>query len=624
LIRRFPRLGKGLLLSLLAALPGCIFGGRSTSIVLISVDTLRADHLGCYGYRKIHTPHLDSLTKGGTLFEQMESAVPLTLPAHLSLLTSTHPYVHGVRENGQQVPRAIVSLPAVLKASGYSTGAFIGGYVLDARFGMNEGFEVYDSPFHLRPDPGEEPPEVKRSADAVLSAAAQWMKTKSERPFFAFIHLYDVHQPYSHGTYDGEISYVDEAIGRFQQSLAGQKILADAMVILTSDHGESLGEHGEETHGYFIYQSTQWVPLLIRWPAGTSKYADRKYAPRVKEPASMIDVAPGLLDFLGIPAPVQFQGHSLMRLLSPQPSANEPIANEPIYAESMYARDHMGCSPLRSVRIGRYKYIDAPKPELYDLETDPGETQNRYDRDRDVAIRMRARLASFQPGDRQPTQSTANPEVIARLRSLGYLAGGATSINGADPKDRLQSYLRYGRAIRFANTGHLPEAIREFQSVLDEDARNTSARFYLAVCYYRLHRLDDAVKALNATLATSQDYPPAEELLGTISLVKEDFVRAKQQFAHLAAIDPANFGAHYNLGILAMREGRTEEALRELQAAARADTGSGQGHAALGSLYYARGDWSRAENELRQALAINPNDQASRKTLEQLQKQPSK
>lgn len=544
----------------------------------------------------------------------------MTLPAHVSLLSSTYPYVHGVRENGQQVPRKIATLPAILKSNGYRTAAFIGGYVLDARFGMNEGFEVYDSPFHLRPDLGEEPPEVKRSADAVLSAAAQWMKTKSERPFFAFIHLYDTHQPYSHSSYDGEISYVDEAIGRFQQSLSGQKVLGDAMVILTSDHGESLGEHGEETHGYFIYQSTLRVPLLIRWPAGASQYASR-----VNEPASLIDLAPALLEFLGIPAPAQFQGHSLMRFLSPQPVIASITANEPVYAESMYARDHMGCSPLRSVRIGRYKYIEAPRPELYDLETDPGELQNRYDRDRDVAIRMRARLAAFQEGDRQHAQSPANPEVISRLRSLGYLSGNAPADNsGADPKDLLQSYLRYGRAIRYANSGHLPEAIREFQSVLDENGKNVPAHFYLAVCYYRLRRLDDAVKALNATLATSPDYPPAEELLGTISLVKEDFVRARQQFAHLAAIDPSNFGAHYNLGILAMREGRTEEALRELQAAARADTGSGQAHAALGSLYNARGDWSRAKDELRQALALNPDDEASRKTLEQLQKQASK
>lgn len=544
------------------------------------------------------------------MFRQVDTPVPMTLPAHVSLLSSTYPYAHGVEENGQQVARKIVTLPAVLKANGYRTAAFIGSYVLDARFGLNEGFEVYDSPFHLRPDPGEEPPEVKRSADAVLGAAAKWLKVESGRPFFAFIHLYDAHQPYSHGSYDAEVSYIDDAVGRFQQSLAAQKILQDALIVLTSDHGESLGEHGEETHGYFIYESTLWVPLIIRWPASAPQYAAR-----IGEPAGLIDLAPALLEFLGIPTPTQFQGHSLMRLLRPHPSGDEPV-----YGESMYARDHLGCSPLRSVRLGRYKYIEAPKPELYDLETDPRETRNRYDRERNVALGLRARLVSFHQVDRRPAQSPANQEVISRLRSLGYLSGSPSMTgSGADPKDRLEEYVRYGRAIRFANTGHLPEAIREFQSVLEENGQNASAHFYLAVCYYRSRRFDDAVKALNATLVTSPDYPPAEELLGTIWLVKEDYVRARQQFAHLAAIAPENYGAHYNLGILAVREGRIEEARRELQAAAQADASSGQAHAALGSFYYAQGDWSRAGDELRQALAINPNDEASRKTLEQMQ-----
>jgi choline-sulfatase len=352
------------------------------------------------------------------------------------------------------------------------------------------------------------------------------------------------------------------------------------------------------------------VPLIIHWPAGAPQYAAK-----VGEPATLIDLAPALLEFLDIPAPAQFQGHSLMRLLRTHSSGEQPI-----YAESMYARDHLGCSPLRSVRVGRYKYIEAPKPELYDLETDPRETRNRYDQERNVALGLKARIASLHPVNKRPAQSPANQAVVSRLQSLGYLSGTPSTPNsGADPKDRLAEYARYGRAVRFANTGHLPEAIREFQSLLQQNRQNLWAQFYLAVCDYRAHRLDDAVNALNATLAISPDYPPAEQLLGTIWLVKEDYVRARQQFAHLAAIAPENYGAHYNLGILAMREGRMEEARRELQAAARADASSGQPHAALGSLFYSQGNWSGAKDELRQAIALNPNDQASRKTLEQLQ-----
>jgi choline-sulfatase len=578
---------------------------------LISVDTLRADHLGCYGYRKLRTPHLDALARGGTLFSQVDSLVPLTLPSHTSLLSSTYPFVYGVQENGQKVPGGIVTLTSVLKAHGYRTAAFIGGYVLDARFGLNQAFDVYDSPFHLRPDSGEEPPEVKRPAEAVLSAASQWINAQSDRPFFAFIHLYDAHRPYSHGSYNAEIAYIDNALGRFQESLAARKLLQDTLIVLISDHGESLGEHREQTHGYFIYESTLRVPLILRWPSAGAP----RYPARVDEPTSLLNVAPTVLDFLEIPAPPQFQGHSLLSLLRPHPPGNQPV-----YAESMYARDHLACSPLRSIRLGRYKYIEAPKPELYDLATDPGETHNSYESDRALALDLKARLLSVYKGERQTAQKPLDSEAISRLRSLGYLGGSPSkSGSGVDPKDRVGEYERYGRAIQRANTGHLPEAIRDFKTLLDEDRQNIQANFYLAVAYYRSGRLDDAVKALEATLMTASDYGPAQELLGTIWLLKKDYVRARQQFEHLVAVAPENFGAHYNLGILAMREGRMQDAERELRAAARADSSSAQPHAALGSFYFAKGDLNRARDEFRQAVAIDPHNEDSQKALERIQ-----
>ncbi len=533
----------------------------------------------------------------------------MTLPAHMSLLTSTYPYVHGVTENGQQSGRKRVTLPGVLRAHGYRTAAFIGGYVLDARFGLNEGFDIYDSPFHLRPDPGEDPPDIKRPADEVLRAAAHWLQTNSGHPCFAFIHLYDVHQPYSHGSYDAEISYIDEAIGRFQLSLAAQDILQDSVIALTSDHGESLGEHGEDTHGYFIYESTLHVPLIIQWPPGT-----QKYSARVNDPVSLIDLAPALLEAVGIPKPAEFQGRSPVRLLG-----DHPPDQQPLYSESLYAHDHLGCSTLRSVRIGKYKYIDAPKPELYDLDVDPGELHNRYEVDRKTASSLKARIASFHQTASPRAQSPQSEQVISRLQSLGYLSGSPSKGNtGADPKDRLGEYHRYGRAIRLANAGRLSEAIHGFESLLKEDSHNSSAAFYLAVCLYRSGRLADAVNALELALSISPDDQPAQQLLGTIYLVRKDYGRAKQQFERLARTAPSNYGAHYNLGILAIREGKKDDARRELQAAARADPSSGQPHAALGSFYYARGDWTGAMDELTQAVAIDPNDATSRKMLDSL------
>jgi tetratricopeptide (TPR) repeat protein len=573
----------------------------STPVILISVDTLRADRLGCYGYKKIRTPHFDSLAKGGTLFGAVDSPVPMTLPAHTSLLTSTYPFAHGVEENGQPVTPGAVTLAGVLKSHGYRTAAFIGGYVLDAAFGLDQGFDLYDSPFRIRLQAGDEPPDLRRPAETVLRGATDWLSTHADRPFFVFIHLYDVHQPYSHG-YDAQVSYVDEQLGRFLRFLATKDLANKTLIVLTSDHGESLGEHGENTHGYFIYQSTLWTPLLIHWPSDKGPHATR-----VDEPASLIDVAPTILQSLAIPVPPQFQGRSLLK-----------PGEEAVYAESMYARDHLGCSPLRSLRVGNYKYIQAPKPELYDLSKDPAELHNLYDSEKALARSLQERLIRDAPPQR-PAPTPAAPEVVARLRSLGYLAGNRRASNqdsGPDPKDRLDEYMRYSRGIKYSSTGHLPEAIREFQEVLKQDPQNVLAHFYLAVCYHRSRRLDDSAKELDVTLAIAPDYWRAEELLGSIWLEKRDYVRAREQFTHLLKTAPGDYGAHYNLGILAIRDGRWDEALRQLRAAVDADPHSAPAHYRLGLVLLQQGKEREADQEFRQALAADPGFVDARKALE--------
>ena len=281
----------------------------------------------------------------------------------------------------------------------------------------------------------------------------------------------------------------------FKQSLAARKLLQDTLIVLTSDHGESLGEHGEQTHGYFIYESTLRVPLILHWPhAGAAQYPAR-----VDEPASLLDVAPTVLDFLGIPAPPQFQGHSLLRLLRPHPPESEPV-----YAESMYARDHLACSSLRSIRLGRYKYIEAPKPELYDLATDPGETQNRYESDRPVALDLKARLLSLYKGERRTAPKPVDPggdfapplsrvfgrrslekRLPAPIPKIGWGNTNATVVPSSLPTPGI-----YPR--RYANS----------RGCWKQDGQNVQAHFYFAVSYYRSGRLDDAVKALDATLTT--------------------------------------------------------------------------------------------------------------------------
>src|SRR2546425_2113868 len=315
----------------------------STSVILISVDTLRADRLSCYGSKRAPTPHIDAIARGGTLFSEVSAQAPLTLPSHVSLLTSTYPFANGIEDNGEQLAPGAVTLATVLKLRGYRTAAFVGGFVLDRRFGLNQGFDVYESPFDLHREAGRDPGEIKRLGADVTQAATQWLRENSGAPFFLFLHLYDLHTPYrlpasvqprSRGLdYEAVLGYVDSVLGQFWEFLTQQGIASQSLIVFTSDHGESLGDHGESTHGYFIYQSTLRVPLVIHWPAAAGPFLSR-----VDEPASLLDVAPTVLQFLGAPKPNQLQGRSLLGLLSQK----TPGPAEEIYGESLYGHAHFG------------------------------------------------------------------------------------------------------------------------------------------------------------------------------------------------------------------------------------------------------------------------------------------
>ena len=583
-----------------------------TPVILVSVDTLRADHLGCYGNHRVATPHIDAMTQGGTLFFQIDAPVPMTLPSHASLLTSTYPFVNGVEENGGQLGPGAVTLATVLRARGYHTAAFIGGYALDRQFGLDQGFDIYDSPFDLHPLLGEDAPNLKRAGEDVVRTATQWLQAHSGQPFFVFLHLYDLHLPYTlPGTrpgptgYDVELRYVDEVLGRFWQYLAAQRLLDKSLIVFTSDHGESLGEHGEKTHGYFIYESTLWVPLIIHWPAGAPTYP-----PRVEDPASLIDVAPTILQYLGLSQPRQFQGRSLLELLGGK--VQSPVRE--VYGESLYARDHLDCSALRSLRIGRYKFIEAPKPELYDLARDPGEQHNLFASPKASALSLRDRLLSlrsrYSSGGKTGQQKPVNSETLNRLRSLGYLAMSGRQANtdnaGPDPKDRIGEYQRYGRAIMLASAGQLPEAIQEFGKVLKDDPGNVLTRFYLAVCHYRAHHLNEAIQELQTTLAEAPDDAQARELLGTIWLEKRDYARAETEFRRILTLAPDDYGANYNLAVLDLLAGQWEEGVQYLRAGIHSHPGSVQAHNALGNAYLQRGNWDQAQNEFSEAIRLDP------------------
>jgi Tfp pilus assembly protein PilF len=618
------------------------------SVILISVDTLRADHLSCYGYRRASTPHIDAISQRGTLFTQVNSQVPLTLPSHVSLLTSTYPFANGIEDNAAELGPDAVSLTTVLKSHGYRTGAFVGGFVLDRRFGLNGGFDEYDSPFDLHRQGGKDPSEIKRLGENVTSSAENWLAGNSGSPFFLFLHLYDLHTPYElpqgkkppRGTsgYDVELGYVDGVLGQFWDFLQQRQLLTHTLVVFVSDHGESLGDHGESTHGYFIYESTLHVPLIFHWPTDSGPFPSQ-----VDRPAALMDVAPTVLQYLSLPEPAHFQGRSLLSTLRGQASA----ADEEIYSESLYAHNHFATSSLRSVRVGAYKYIQAPKPELYDLAHDPRESANLYETKHALALSLQERLAGLR-SRYQPKNGTApanlTPEVVERLRSLGYLSVGSShpaSLDaGPDPKDRIRAFEEYGRALLQAFAGDLTgadselkrllnedpnlidvrvslgldeqklnqheQAAREFQQALRQDPLNTLAHFNLAVSQVALNRPDDAVKELQAVLAMAPYYTRAEELLGTIWLQKHDYARAHTQFSHLLTIDPNDYAAHYNLGVLAVVEKQWTEGEQQLRAALNIDPSSPESHNTLGSLYLQLGELDKAQQEFERAVSLQP------------------
>jgi choline-sulfatase len=598
-------------------------------VIIISVDTLRADRLSCYGNHRFQTPAIDSIARTGTLFQQASSQVPLTLPSHASLFTSTYPFSSGVYDNGQALAHGATTLASVLQSHGYATGAFVGGFALDRRFGLDQGFDRYDSPFDLNRQEGVDPSDLKRPAEEVAKSAEAWLDQKASQPFFLFLHFYDLHTPYQLPGYDAEVKYVDATIGQFLDHLRQKGIYDRALIVFLSDHGESLGEHGESTHGFFIYQSTLHVPLLFHFPKGAGPQPGT-----VNAPASLLEVAPKILSFLRLPIPASFQGKS----------------GDEVYSESFYAHQHYQCSALRSLRAGHWKYIEAPRPELYDLDHDPGERTNLYSSKESIGLAMHSKLSSLLAGQSQARPTTElSPRVVEQLRALGYVAGAGTHRNptsGADPKDRIDQYEQTHHAISLAYAGQMEQAVdllqavltqtpdlpdtrnilgtfqqklgrdeqaaASFREVLHADPSNALAHFNIALSYFHLNRPEDSVKELNAVVALAsgealqQVTIPARELLGTISMQQKDYALARTQFVELLGLDPRNYTANYNLGWLAGQAGNPAEGVPYLRTAVEVDPTNGDGFSELGTLYLAVGDLPQAETEFAQAVHLAP------------------
>jgi arylsulfatase A-like enzyme/Flp pilus assembly protein TadD len=661
---------KHLRLLLLVGLCGCNAGGTQTSavssvtseipnVILISIDTLRADRLSAYGYSRMTTPHLDAVAADGILFEKAMTPVPITLPAHASLLTGTYPAFHGVRDNsGFVLPDDQETLAEILKSSGYRTGAFVGAFVLDSRFGLSQGFDLYFDDFE---------PETldlvnlqinERPAEEVLTRTTAWLMEDSGKPFFAWIHLFDPHVPYAPplpfrdtvaDPYDGEIAYVDSELGKFFQMLKREGLYDNSLIVIVSDHGEGLGEHGEDTHGMFLYDSTLHVPMIFKLPG--QAYAGNRVSRQVR----LIDVFPTVLQILELPLPSQVQGKDLTPAWT-----GGGLSQLISLSETELPHLNYGWASLRAVRTEEHKFIEAPEPEFYDLSTDPKEQRNLFKDSPSLAGQLRLRLddemerfSAEAPGR---AHRQADDETLRRLRALGYV-GSTTRPDRRparsdlpDPKEKIQLFNQIWRAQGMTSDGNYRESIKILSSVLTEDPKiyiahsiqainylqiedpagaishlreaanlrpeDAGSHFYLAMAYSTLGDLPKAIIEFEITLELDPSNEAALTNLGTLYVRQGHFEKAATIFNRQIETNPRDIAALVNLGVVYLMQQEPEHALRSFQSAVAVNPNLPEVHNNIGLIYLNRQQFDRAVESFQEALRLRPDYANAKANLE--------
>ena len=530
--------------------------GPPANVLLITVDTLRPDALGWVAGKNA-TPEIDRLAGEAFAFPGAVSPVPLTFPSHAALLTGLLPRRLGLRDNGQVLGPGPRTLAEALKARGYATAAFVSGYPLDSAFGLDRGFDVYDDT--LTPGSGG---DLERPAGATAAPALQWL-SGARAPVFLWVHFYDPHYPYEppegfrrpgpRGAYDGEVAYVDSVVGRLTAAFDAR---GTALTVLAADHGESLGEHGEGTHGFFIYDSTVAVPLLFRWP-GRIRAASSPAAAR------LVDVTPTILDLLGMEAAADADGVSVRGMLD-----GGPAAAEPAYIETFQPWNSYGWSPLAAIRHRGLKLIGAPRPELYDLAADPGETTNAIDaRASDVvALQRLLDAAQARPA---AAQAAVDPEARARLEALGYVSGGAPMTDPParglrDPKDgnRLRTLLTEGDLL--LRRGDMSAAVARFDAVLREDPENRFALHRSGLALLRSGAAGRAVPRLQKAVELDPTGPDARAALAEALTAAGKPAAAVEHWMEAARLQPRRADLWANLGSALGAAGRGKDAAEAL------------------------------------------------------------
>lgn len=642
---------------MLASLALLAAAAASPNLLIVTIDTLRADRVSAYGFAAGTTPAMDAVAREGILFEDAVVHAPQTRPSHASLFTGRLPFEHGIRDNfSKPLDANTPTLASILKQRGYATGGFIGAYPVSRDSGLQRGFDVFDDPFAAASSVATRRDRSERRGAEVVDRALEWLGASRSAPFFAWVHLFDPHAPYeppppfaqrfAKDLYAGEVAYADSQVQRLLDWIERQGPRETTLVVVLSDHGEGLGDHGENEHGFFIYDTTLRVPLVLRWPGRLPAGL------RVRGQFRGVDLLPTLLELLGVP-PTPTSGLSRAAVL--RPGGSLP-ANE-AYVESLYASLHFGCAPLRGLRAEGWKYVDAPRSELYRLADDPGETRNRMDDRAPVAAAMRTRLLAQDRGPVAPSLPAVDASALERLAALGYVGGGFFSgtPSGADPKDKIQEFQSFtrevSRGIRLFEARDYEGAARALKRLAAPtplpggrvlERRSFNVDFFLGRSLLELRRFAEAVPPLARAVELTPSAMPAyaylsraqagagraqdalatverglrrapnnaelHQMKGRLLLGAGDLAGARTNLERARVLDPQNVLVRVDLAALYRNQGRLEAALRESEEAARLAPDVAEAQVARGLALGAHGREEEATEAFRAALRASPDD----------------
>lgn len=646
-----------LALLLAAVLPSC---SRLTSrpvpnVILISIDTCRADYLSCYGYPKKTTPNIDAVADQAVLFENVISPVPLTLPAHCSMLTGTIPPHHAVHDNYDYwLDGSSITLAEILRDNAFATAAFVSAFVLDSQFALNQGFDTYYDHFEQQADQFQ---ANERRADQTTRLALDWLENQKRENFFLFLHYYDPHTDYdppepfaskfADNLYAGEIAYTDHYIGKLLQKLKLLDIFDSSLIIITSDHGEMLAEHGEDEHGYFIYQSALKVPLIFKLPG--------QHTPqRIKDIAGLVDIVPTVCGLLGIAPPTPLHGRDLLPRLQ-----NTGVASEErhIYAESLYPTKYGGNSLLGLVGR-RYKYIQTTRPELYDLQLDTAESENLIESRPHLAAELRQRLRQRLEQNVRKLKSGAkfapDDETIKRLESLGYVAGAVSELfefdrDRKDPKDLLDFYVSTTKVNRLMTRQKFDQARALCEQLLLQhpdhyglhrtlgkiaaskgDTQNAKACMlkslqlnpnqadlhnHLGMILAEEDRLAEAIHHLSKSLALNPNQAGAHLASANVLERLGKLDQAADHYTTILKLDPTSAAAHNNLASVLLRQDKLDQALLHCTKALQINPQLPEAYYNLGNIRFQQGNFKQAVINYKKALELRPNWPDAQKNL---------